>query len=414
MAATFSQRLVVLFAFAIGPVGVLAPKGMTVLVVVAGLAGLARWAEEGFPRPSRHYPLAGVLTALALWAAVGTAWSFEPARALLLVVRLAGVVVTGAGLLFAVSRLEPPYRRHAENGLLAGVAAGLATLAVGFFYAKATGDSLWDTYFFDPLTTLNNGAVAISLLAWPAMAAAWRRTRTGAVLVVALAYFGFIFLSSGAALLAPVLGLVGFIIIWFWGRQGVLALGMVAAVLILLAPQVVTLSLSEDTFKEIAADLPPSARHRLAMWSFAAEKIDEKPIWGWGMDASRFIPQDDRRLASNMELMPLHPHNAFLQVRLELGVPGIVLVAILVGLFFAGVRKVSDRFTGGVMAGAGVAYLTVAALSYGIWQNWWVAFAWGLAALTGSVLKPPSDGEQTEKPAGNGSSNSSTGITLGP
>jgi O-antigen ligase len=387
-----SQRLVVLFALLAGPVGVLAPKGMTVLVLVAGLAGLAKWAKEGFPRPSRHFPLIGVLALLALWAAVSAAWAFDPARAVSLVVRLVGIAVTGAGLLYAVAGLEPATRHRAENGLLAGIIIGLAALATGFIYAKLTGDSLWDTYFFDPLTTLNNGAVAISLMAWPAMAIAWRRHKTAAVLAAAGAYFGFWFLSSGAALLAPVLGMAGFIMIWFWGRKGVMAIGAVAAVLILVVPQIVTFSLSNDKVIELAAESPPSARHRLAMWSFAVEKIDEKPIWGWGMDASRLIPQSDRRLANNMEIMPLHPHNAFLQVRLELGVPGIILFAMLVGLFFAAVRNANDRFASALMVGAGGAYLTVAGLSYGVWQNWWVAFAWALAALTSLALRPSSSG----------------------
>ncbi len=387
-----SQRLVVLFAFLVGPVGVLASKGLTVLVVIAGLAGLVRWAEEGFPRPSRHYPIIGFLIALALWASVSTVWSVEPGRALVLVARLAAVTVTGAGLLITFSRLDPVFRHHAENGLLAGTVAGLVIMIVGFFYAKVTSTSLWGTFFLDPLTTLNNGAVAISLLACPAMAMAWWRNRTGALMIAALAYFGFIFLSSGVALLAPVFGLIGFGIMWFWGRQGALALGLVAAILIIAAPQVVSFSLSNEKVKEIAVDLPPSARHRLAMWSFVVEKIDEKPFKGWGMNASRFIPQEDRRLLPNMEIMPLHPHNAFLQMRLELGVPGAILGAILVGLFFAGVGRVDDRSAAAVMAGAGMAYLTVASLSYGVWQNWWVAFAWALAALTSLVLKPSSSG----------------------
>ena len=153
------------------------------------------------------------------------------------------------------------------------------------------------------------------------------------------------------------------------------------------APQVVTFSLSEDKFEEIVADLPPSARHRLAMWAFAVEKIDEKQFKGWGMDTSRFIPQEDRRLGANMELMPLHPHNTFLQVRLELWASGTVLVAALVVLVFAGVGRANHLFSGAVMAGAGVAYLSVAAISYEAWQNWWVAFAWALAALVSMALE---------------------------
>jgi len=387
--AIISQRLVVLYAFVMGPVGVLAPKGIVLVVVVAGMAGLVCWAREGFPKISVDASLAVALVALALWSALSATWAFTPAKALLLVARLVMVGVAGIGLLFAVSRLDTQDHRNAENAFLGGMAVGLAALVAGFIYAKATGDSLWDTYFFDPLTTLNNGAVAISLLAWPAFAVLWRRGQrwTAGIAVVAV-YAGFSFLSSAAALLAPVTGLAGFLIVWFFRRRGALALGVLAAILVLGAPQFVSSTLSVKMAEEISAELPPSARHRLNMWAFAVEKIDDKPLWGWGMDASRSIPQDDRRLEGNMELMPLHPHNAFLQVRLELGIPGAVITTTLVALFFAvGVGGIADRFAGAVMAGAGGAYLTVAAVSYGVWQNWWVAFAWALAALTALAVE---------------------------
>jgi hypothetical protein len=35
---------------------------------------------------------------------------------------------------------------------------------------------------------------------------------------------------------------------------------------------------------------PPSAIHRLANWRFAAERIGDRPLLGWGMDASRALP----------------------------------------------------------------------------------------------------------------------------
>lgn len=390
MIENISQRLVVLTALLIGPVGVLLPKGTVVVLAVAGLAGLVRWAGDKFPRPPVKTSLILTLAALVSWVAVSAAWSFEPARALSLLGRLVLVGLAGAGFLYAISRLDFSCRRRAQNALLGGIAVGLAVLAVGFFYAMATGGSLWDTYFFDPLTTLNNGAVTISLLAWPTMAVALRRNKTAAVLVAALTYLGFMFLSSGAALLAPAAGLIGFVIVWFGRSPGAFMLGAVTAVLVLMAPQVVTYGLPGENAAAIAFKLPSSARHRLVMWSFAVEKIDEKPFLGWGMDASRAIPQEDRRLGPEMEIMPLHPHNAFLQVRLELGMPGAVLVAALVGMFFAAAGKIEDRFSSAVAVGAGMSYLSVAAVSYGVWQNWWWAFAWALAAMTMLALKPRS------------------------
>jgi O-antigen ligase len=93
-------------------------------------------------------------------------------------------------------------------------------------------------------------------------------------------------------------------------------------------------------------------------------------------------------LAPEVKILPLHPNNAFLQARLELGVPGVFLVAALAALFFTGVvGGVGDRFSAAVMAGSATSYLTVASLSYGAWQNWWVSFAWALAALTALAVE---------------------------
>jgi len=388
LTAVISGRLVVLFAFAIGPVGVLAPKGIVVLVAAAGLAGLVHWWIERRPRLSVDLTLIVVLAALALWSAVSAAWALVPFQALFLVARLVAVAAAGVGLLFAVRRLDGPCWRTAEEAFLGGMILGLAVLAGGAVYAKVTGDSLWDTYYFDPLTTLNNSAVAISLLAWPAFAVLWQRgQRWTAGFAVLAVYAGFSFLSSGTALLAPIMGLAGFLIVLILGRPGALAVGAVCAILVVTAPRIATSVLSVDRPEKFTTEITPSARHRIKMWAFAVEKIDEKPLWGWGMDASRTIPQDDRRLAPNMEIMPLHPHNAFLQVRLELGIPGAVIVAALVGLFFVVAGRNHDRFSAAVITGAGGAYLTVAALSYGVWQNWWVAFAWALAAMTALAVE---------------------------
>lgn len=388
MTATVSQRLVVLLAFLAPVVGVLASKGMTVLVVVVGMAGLARWAKEEFPWENLNYPLAAALCLLALWSAVTVAWTFHPAKALFLVGRLTVLVAAGAGVLYACARLDGIYRRAAENALLAGIALGLGALAVGFAYAKTTGDSLWTTYFNDPLTTLNNGAVTISLLAWPVFAVLWQRGHKVCFIVSSLAvYGGFSFLASAAALAAPLAGLTAFFVVRFWGRRGALVVGAVVAALILASPQIVSSTLSGERAEEISRELPPSALHRMKIWSFVVEKIEEKPLWGWGMDASRSIPKEARRLGLYTEILPLHPHNAFLQVRLELGIPGAIIAAALAAAFFSIVAgHPAVPWTGAVIAGAGGAYLAVAALSYGVWQNWWVSFAWTLAALTTMVL----------------------------
>lgn len=392
---TIVQRLIVLFAVSAPALGVVAPKGMTMAVVAAGLAGVSLWVKEGLAAKPIGRSLTLALAALAAWAAITTAWAPHPVGALLLVGTLVALSIAGLGLLFAASRLDEAHGRLAGGLLLVGMVLGLVALAAGYFYAKTAGDSLWGRYFSDPLTTLNNGAVVVSLVAWPAAAALWRRGRAWIIVPAAPAVFiGLAFLSSGAALLAAACGLAAFAVAWFFGRRGAWALAVVFFAATLAAPALVSNPLSIKASEKIATSLPSSAQHRLKMWAFAAEKIDERPMLGWGMDASRSIPQQDRRLAYNMEIMPLHPHNGFIQARLELGLPGAATVAALLGIVFASViGGIGERMPRAFAAGAAGAYLAVAAVSYGIWQHWWVAVAWTLAALMAAVLRPVSSGQ---------------------
>jgi O-antigen ligase len=384
-----AQRLIVLFAVLMPALGVVASKGIAAAVVVAGAAGFALWAKEGFARIPIPRSLIVALSALAAWAAITAVWAPHPSGALLLVGALVVLSFAGVGLSYAAARLDEAHRRRTGGLLLVGMSLGLAALGTGYAYANATGRSLWGTFFSDPLTTLNNGAVVISLLAWPASAALWRQGRARIIVMAAALFIGLAFLSSGAALLAAVCGLAAFAVVWLFGRRGAWVLAALVFAATLTAPALVSNPLSIRAGEKFATSLPPSSQHRLTMWAYAVEKIAVKPTWGWGMDASRAIPQEDRRLAPNMEIMPLHPHNAFLQVRLELGLPGAALVAAILSILFAKViGGIGDRTARAFAAGAAGAYLAVAAVSYGMWQNWWMATAWALAALMAVVLRP--------------------------
>jgi O-antigen ligase len=71
----------------------------------------------------------------------------------------------------------------------------------------------------------------------------------------------------------------------------------------------------------------------------------------------------------------VHPHDAALQLWLELGAAGVAIAALffarLFGRIAAGVEE--DRAMAAACAGAATAYLTIGALSFGVWQEWWLA-----------------------------------------
>ena len=84
-----------------------------------------------------------------------------------------------------------------------------------------------------------------------------------------------------------------------------------------------------------AGGLIPSAAHRLLIWDFVVERIAERPLLGWGMEASRTIPGHAASPPPALlerfgltgpavavwlpvaQMLPLHPHNGALQLRVS-------------------------------------------------------------------------------------------------
>jgi O-antigen ligase len=75
--------------------------------------------------------------------------------------------------------------------------------------------------------------------------------------------------------------------------------------------------------------------------------------------------------------MPLHPHNAPLQVWLELGVPGAVLFALLVALLWYALASATWPLLFSSAAGVSLTTAFVGCFAtYGIWQEWWLGALW--------------------------------------
>jgi O-antigen ligase len=125
------------------------------------------------------------------------------------------------------------------------------------------------------------------------------------------------------------------------------------------------------------------------IWRFTADRIADRPFFGWGFDASRSIPGGDKILGAGEVALPLHPHNAPLQWWLELGLPGALIgVAFLTATVRAIHRAILGRTDSAAAFGLMVSAAVMAFVSYGIWQSWWVAIlALSAALLTASAAR---------------------------
>lgn len=325
-----------------------------------------------------------LLIGFSAWLAITGFWSFDYLALQQSILKVVLLILAGGTLFFA--KMDPPnlIKTGGSSWLVVGGIIGFGVIVFATLYASVTGQSLWGSYYFDPLTTLNNNAVVLSLMFWPFILLLSKKTLF--YLVAGICIFSLLLaLKSLAAIGALAVGISVVAGRKIGGRRVGVMIAVIAALLVIAAPSLIKISgansfATPSGINNESLGIASSARHRLAMWSFAVEKIDEKPWLGWGFGASRYIPQEDRRLAPNMEIMPLHPHNLSLQTRLELGLPGsLILAGLVFAVFYRLATFTDDGWISGLAMAPAVGWLFIANVSYGMWQSWWIALAFLLA-----------------------------------
>jgi O-antigen ligase len=379
---------------------VLAPLGLAPLFLVTA-AGSALLAWPRLRLPPR-FPLA-CLCVLVLWGLLGSLWAVDPAYSAVRALRLAAEVTSGIALWAVVSALDESERDRTNLGLLIGMGLGMALLLV----EAATGGPLAGLRRTDPaaIEIYKRGASVIALLAWPAAAVLFRRWGLAAALGgLALAGLTVLAHRSDSALLAFCVGAAAFALATLTPRLTIRGFGLLLAAALVIAPLLPPTLLAPQRLLDAGVSLPMSMMHRLVIWKFVAESIPDHLAGGAGLDSARSYPGGrahvtieaiDRHTRQHstavLEQIPLHPHNAPLQIWLELGIPGILLALGLVGwmvLRLGGLQGV-DRFTLAAAIAAFAGAVVVASLSYGLWQSWWIATLWLLSTVTALQLGSP-------------------------
>lgn len=393
-----SHRVLIACAFAMLPVAILAPRALSAVLAIAAIAMAARSARtwrHGWRAERGLWLLGGVL----LWALLSIAWVGDPAQGFERWIKLALGTALGVALLSGAATLDGRARRWIGGAVAAGVALGFAYMALDLALQGAPRRWLLELPGYYSRAGLNRGLTVAMLMIWPAGLWLWRWRRWAAVALFALCVAVLSRTESDSATAAFGLGAVTFALALAAPRAVALVLAVATAAAVLLAPLAPMTVLRPDTVAAVAPNLPSPGVHRLYIWAFTAERIAERPILGWGLDASRGLPGKDTTLpqvnpALNVEtygqmtLLPLHPHNAALQFWLELGLPGALALALLIGGLLLRVRRLPDRAGAAVATTTLMVGLSLSSFSYGMWQGWWLAALWLTAAFTVIAVAP--------------------------
>ena len=365
----------------------MAPLALIPMAITLMLGWRAGWRPS---LPSNPVLLLGLM--VAGWGAITALWAPEPGRAALLALTLAAMMLLAHGAAGAAqgARLMP----WIGFGLVFGLAAAFADWQSGNALRAAVRGlkEVPASLVFG----LKPAASLMALLLPMGFALPWPWFARAALLVLGAGVL--IMLPGETARLATIAGLGAALLSLAAPRLVPKLVGAGVAVLILLMPLLVAFIPQFPS-----ASLPPSAVHRLVIWDFAAARIAEKPLAGWGLEASRAMPggraQPDAAMLDRLnittpaqraflvlphvEVMPLHPHNGALQLWLELGgIGALIAAALMLALGFAAARSAAPAVGAGMLASAAVTGM----LSFGLWQAWWVASL--LLAMVALVLVP--------------------------
>jgi exopolysaccharide production protein ExoQ len=352
------------------PVLVLVPHGIAPLVSIAGMFAIGLVLPNGIAAFQAVRVPALLLGALLVWASVSAGWSVDPVHSLLIAARLVGLFAAGLMLAAAANAMVNP--RRLLLCFYTGLAVALILALIQFETNGLLTRTLQTRGFFAP--QLNQAADTLAILALPASAALVQRGRAIlGVLLAALILAVIIHLVGTAAKAAIGAGLVVAPLLYFAPRVTARTAAVVCVLMVITAPLTFARVARLEAVTETAEGVKFSAWHRLMIWSFAGDRIAERPLVGWGLDASRAIPGGDEPIYEGRVWLPLHPHNAAIQLWLELGVPGAVLFGLLLAWLWLGLATTPWPRLFAAAAGAGLTSAVIAAIgAYGIWQEWWI------------------------------------------
>lgn len=427
MTATASQapwrlRALCWAAYGLPAVAVVAPRATAPVLAAVALVSLGAFIarERRLPRPFgaqdwRRGPMVALAAVLA-WALVSIAWTLAPGHAAGVWAGLAGTAAAGLGLLGVVAEATREERAAVARALTIGYAIGLAFLAEERLSDTAVNYAIRDAIDRLPmgLNLMKPSAALFAMLLWPAAAhlAAWRGRAAAVALIVAAS--AIIVSFGGASLyLGAGAGVAAFAAASLHRGAG-RALIVLLLATVLGAPFLARALPDPAGLAERFPEVPFGSFYRLYIWKFAADSALEKPVHGWGLDSARNLQQyktdtgvftpsrtygRSGHVAPNQTIkaywmgfyrdnpLPLHPHSGALQVWLELGGIGVLLAVAFLWRALAPLRAASaSPYALGLLASTA----SVALISFGLWQGWWLSAIW-LAAAFAVAASPQED-----------------------
>lgn len=318
-------------AWYVGVAGLALGHTVVAQLVLLGCAAY-RLVKEPDSRRASMTQSAKILLALAAWMLFTAAFAWKPDNAL---GSTLGAMLTGWLVFIATKRAAASgFGARLIRVFLASACAGAlyALVQFGMFVLKHTGTPRAQL----PFAGCNTAGTVMAVATIVAIGCASRSTRTVQKLAMAacavLTFLALVATQSRGALVAFVAGLVvlaGALLFSRHGRSGLARATLVLVALVLLLGAFSAVYPPLRT--RYATILRPAANQdRLDIWSTAIAIIRDHPLVGVGVNNFRDAYMAYPHARSPVQEQPF-AHNVFLEFGAAAGVPGLVLVALVIG-----------------------------------------------------------------------------------
>jgi O-antigen ligase len=383
-----SALMVLLF---VAPLATAAAPRLTwlFLLLLAGGLLIGFWRQGGNWRQLlRPNPAFLAVLVVVLYAFISATWSPEPGATLGKAALLLGAVLLTLAASNAIAVWDKTELRQASLAFAAGAFLGALYLLIGILTGNAVqraaefavtidspeGKNSFATKF--KLGSVRRNVTMLVLHLWPALLVLTAFIKPSRRLTYTLLFLAAVavpvFLSGRESAQVALIGsALVFVAASTWRRgmsRGLAAAWCLAFALIL--PLTFAAYRAELHMEEW---LPKSARARVILWEYTAERVLETPWIGIGGDATPLMREGVTPEQPEGFVYPrttgAHAHSLFLQVWYELGLVGAVLVALAgaaTALRTTSLSPEAQPFAAATFAtfGASVAF------AWGIWQTW--------------------------------------------
>jgi len=379
----------------LGPIAAFAKMGTVPLLIISVFGQTSARSLYANLKHVLRSPLFLAVSSLMAWGAVTFLWSDQ--MHVFSLIRLVSIIALS---FFFVQAIETLNARDKSRLSTVVISASIFLLSVllfeGFTDAAlhrilrpedaAPRDGEWVPYL--QMVAARGTAFLAPLCFIVAALLARKYGPWAGYLFIALSIFAAIRLPMNASALSIALGGVVYMLVKWRPRLVTRLMYIGVACFAISAPALMSSLFTVENFKTFGLETSRAVDQRLEIWEYSSGLILEQPILGYGFDTSRDLGSRGEFIeGTNWAALPLHPHNAFIQIWLELGLIGICLSCFLLWRFWTLIDDEIDKNhdTAPSMA-AFASIVTISLISFGIWQYWWIA-TWALVAGASKLLQ---------------------------